>query len=150
MVSIKEVGEKGVNEIKYIYKAVYETISPRRLTRFINTLINYQNKKANSKIMDYLRLYTHLNTAIHKWDPKNRERGVNSLKLVKDFTKTSPFKEEELYYKKINDIVSKLIADSTCKECDSNSCEHVAPQRVLTRMKLAQNICTLRMLRVHS
>ena len=55
MVSIKEVGEKGVNEIKYIYKAVYETISPRRLTRFINTLINYQNKKANSKIMDYLR-----------------------------------------------------------------------------------------------
>lgn len=149
MVSVKIV-RLGVSEIRSIYRKVYETINPVRLRKFVKRMVTLQDKRVNSKIISYIRIFSHLNTATSIWSKKKREKGLHFLRLVKNLTSDCPFREEELYYRKINEIMSNMLSESTCNICNSHSCRHVKPQRIKTKIKLAQNICILRILKVHA
>ena len=153
MVSVNDTKKRRFDEIKQIsrffYETFYDALTFKQFRELINNASDSENKRKNKKVISYLRLYSHLNNAKHVWKTKTRSKPVHYLKIVRSFTDSCPFREEEPYYKKINELIRGIITEAKCKECNTYTCKHIVTSRVKIRIKLAENICMLRLLKVN-
>jgi len=147
MVSVKDVSKISVNEAKNVSQFFYDALTFKKLRRVIDTQKEAENKRINRKVISYLRLYSHLNEAKHRWRSLKPHKGVHFLEIVKSFTNNCQFKEEEPYYEKINELVKSIISEA--KEVEKPESPIKETSRVKIRLKMAENICMLRLLKVH-
>ena len=109
-----------------------------------------KEKYINEKIIFYLRLYTDLTKAEEKMNEAGFRRMINLLKVVRNMAKSTVFKEEEAYLKRIREIASSVISNKDKIRRAIKRDPADVPLHAKTKLQLAQNICILRILKRES
>jgi len=127
----------------------------REITNHLNKVVDLvlpkKEKYLNEKMIYYIRMYTDLVRAEENLSDINFNRMLNYLRVVRNMAKTSSFKEEELYFKRIHDIVNEILKGKFSLRKQIKRCilgdAYCDPYSARTKMQLAQNICILRILK---
>ena len=123
----------------------------KEITVNFNKLMDFlfpkHEKYINEKILFYIRVYTDLISAQVNISKIHYKRATNYLKVVRNMCRGHQFKEEELYIKRIYEIVNGILANIRCVRCRAKDCDVCNPAHARTKLQLAQNICILRILK---
>ena len=117
------------------------------LNKLIGFIFPKKEKYLNEKVIFYLRLYTDLIKAEEKMTLNGFKRMSNLLKVVRNMSRNSKFKEEEAYLKRIREIVSSILSKSLTIKSEIRKDPACDPCHAMTKLQLAQNICILRILK---
>lgn len=117
------------------------------LNKLINFVFPKKDKYITEKTLFYLRLYTGLIKAEDKLTPDGCSRMVNILKVVRNMAKSSEYKEEEAYLKRIREIANEIISNMSKIRRIINKDPTSDAFHAKTKLQLAQNICILRILK---
>jgi hypothetical protein len=124
---------------------------PKDIAISLNKLIEFvfpkKEKYINEKIIFYIRIYTDLVKAEERMTPERCKGIINLLKVVRNMSRNSDFKEEEAYLKRIKEITNSIIFNNKkiIKEVKKDPLgDHFHAK---TKLQLAQNICILRILK---
>ena len=120
----------------------------KQVNRLFKLLLPTEERKSSEKILHYLRIYTHLVTALDKIDSRRYKRGFDIVKIVNNLLKTTHYKEEEIYYKKMQDVINQVLAQRKNLRKMLIDEPTSDPLAIKTNLLLAQNICILRILKI--
>ena len=117
------------------------------LNKLIGFIFPKKEKYLNEKIIFYIRLYTDIIKAEDKMNLDGFNKMVNLLKVVRNMSRNTKFKEEEAYLKRIREIVSSIISNASIIKKAIKKDPAGDPYHAMTKLQLAQNICILRILK---
>ncbi|MCK5282442.1 MAG: hypothetical protein KAK00_03455 [Nanoarchaeota archaeon] len=120
---------------------------PININKLFEFVFPKKEKYINEKIIFYLRLYTDLVRAEDNISKSRYKKMINLLKVVRNTTKGTTFKEDELYLKRIRQISNEILSNVKCVKCRSKDCQICDSAHMKTKLQLAQNICILRILK---
>lgn len=102
-------------------------------------------QKEHNKLIFYLKLYTHLISALDELEYK---RGFDRLKIVANLTTTESYPGEAHYIRYINAIVRDVFYNRKRIQRIQSKDPAGDPLHAKTRLLLAQNICMIRILKL--
>ncbi|HLC96155.1 MAG TPA: hypothetical protein VJH97_02445 [Candidatus Nanoarchaeia archaeon] len=120
----------------------------KKMGKLFEQLVPLKKRREREKIINYIRLYTHLVTAYNLMNPHSYNRAFDHLAIVRNFTKEISYREEQTYMENIHSIVSDItkrkarIIKRLKKYAGSD------PAHAQTNLLLAQNICILRIIKI--
>ena len=117
------------------------------LNKLLGFVFPQKEKYKNEKNLFYLRLYSDLIRAEDRLNPEKCKTMTNILKVVRNMARTTEFKEEEAYLKRIRDIASEVISNMNKIKVQIKKDPIGDPMHAKTKLQLAQNICILRIMK---
>lgn len=117
------------------------------LGKFLDFVFPKKEKYLNEKTIFYLRLYTDLIRAEDRLNPNQNKAMVNILKVVRNMARSTEFREEEAYLKRIRDIASEILGNFNKIKIQIKKDPAGDPMHAKTKLQLAQNICILRIIK---
>ena len=119
---------------------------PVNLNKLIGFIFPERQKYFNEKRIYYIRLYTDLIRAEDYLTETGFKKSINFLMIIRNMTKETEFKEEEVYFKRINEIVNGILSKLKNRKNKIKN-EMIDHNHLKTKLQLAQNICILRVLK---
>ena len=117
------------------------------LNKLIKFVFPKKDKYLNEKTLFYLRLYTDLLRAETNMAEGGCNRVVYLLRIVRNMSRSTEFKEEEAYLKRIREIANEIISHISSIKRIMNKDPTGDAFHAKTKLQLAQNICILRILK---
>jgi len=105
-----------------------------------------ESHKTHDKLIFYLKLYTHLISAL---DELKYKRGFDRLKIVANLTRTESYPGEAHYTHYINTIAKDILSHKIRIQRIQSKDPAGDPLHAKTRLLLAQNICMIRILKLN-
>ncbi len=117
------------------------------LNKLIGFIFPKKEKYLNEKMIFYIRLYTDLVRAEDAMTIERFNKMINLLKVVRNMSRESKFKEEESYLKRVREIANSIISNGSLIKSAIRKDPACDPLHAKTKLQLAQNICILRILK---
>lgn len=108
------------------------------INKVFQNISKHKVAKRNKKILNYLRIYSHLLTARAFLKSKVSRFKTHAI-IAKKLTRGTEFEDERVYIERINKILSSVLSVKRSDEAAISAIE--------TKLLLAQNICILRVLK---
>jgi len=114
----------------------------KSLDKILSKVFVDTKRKKNRRVVYYLRLYTDLVDAQACLNPQGYTKFLYNIERVIKFARSCRFADEKKYTKKINELLNSIIEKKKTPMKNYNHLEHL----IKTRMKIAKNICIMRIL----
>ncbi len=113
------------------------------------SLIGKRSAIDKEKFLFYFRLYNHLLNALNLMNTPYNKRAFDFIRIVAELTAKQSFKGEEHYLKYINSIARELLSMEQRIRVIVKKDPASDPLHGNTKLIIAQNICTLRILKIN-
>ena len=117
--------------------------------KLINSIMPAKERRQSEIIINYIRIYSHLNTAFNLLTRKDSRLAFDHLSIARKIIRQSGFEEEMPYFKRIAGILDFILKNKQHITGRIRKDEASDPYHVKTSVLLAENICILRILKIN-
>jgi hypothetical protein len=121
----------------------------KKIGLLLNKIIPQKDIKSSEKVLDYIRIYTHMVTAYDLLNKNSYQRAFDHMIIVKNLSKNVSYSSEKIYMEQILKIINDILKKKRSIIRRLNKYEASDPAHSKTNLLLAQNICILRILKVN-
>ncbi len=126
-----------------------DTLGFLHFKKLIDLIIPKKERRQSEIIIGYIQVYTLLNNASNLLNKDNCRRAIEHLQIAKKSIKQLKFEDERPYLQRIVNILNSILKNKkeVIKEIRKEGASD--PFHIKTSLRLAQNICILRVLKIN-
>ena len=117
--------------------------------KLINSIMPAKERRQSEIIINYIRIYSHLNTAFSLLTRKDNRLAFDHLSIARKIIMQTGFEEEMPYFKRLAGILDFILKNKQHITGRIRKDEASDPYHVKTSVLLAENICILRILKIN-